>query len=99
MPRRPLDRVPILEQCPRCGRRSRPEGPLCVRCWNDTAEWRNLPFPTLPMNREEQRQAQMAFDFGSSVVVRTICPHGFDTWTDCPACVAVADFDDGGPVG
>jgi hypothetical protein len=28
---------------------------------------------------------------------RPICHHGFETWTDCPACTAVADFDDGGP--
>lgn len=60
----------------------------------------NVPgfLPTHPLNREEQRQAQEAASFGSSVLVPVLdktCPHrGDGVW--CDWCEMAADYDDGG---
>jgi hypothetical protein len=97
---RPLVRVPILLQCPKCGRRSRPGGLLCVRCKRDATLRADLArsFPKLPMTREEERQAREAAEFGNSVLTEYVppaCSHGYDDRSDCPACTSIADWDDG----
>jgi hypothetical protein len=69
---------------------------LCRRCLGKKKLAADLarPFPTLPMKREETRQAEEAVRADSSVLVR-LCPHGFKDWSDCVTCVAAADWDDG----
>ena len=32
-----------------------------------------------------------------AAVRKSICPHGFDDWTECQGCTDAADYDDGGP--
>jgi hypothetical protein len=102
MTRRPIKRVPVVEQCPKCGQHSRPDGPLCRRCYGRDRLRQDLarPFPSLPMTREEERQAREAASFDSSVITHHVplqsCSHGYEDWSDCPACTNTADFDDGG---
>lgn len=134
MSRRPIERVPIADQCARCFRR-RLAGELLCRthldlkyAQQDVAERQlyqlthqdvagSLPAspesgsrstgrqqPTAPpRNREEQRQAQEAASFGSSVLVPVLdktCPHRGADW--CEWCASwqtgaeAADFDGGG---
>jgi hypothetical protein len=85
-----------VKWCVSCGQSVEPGHALCRRCRGRKALAEDLarPFPVLPMNREEKRQATEAREFDSSVLVR-ICPHGFDPWNECPACSDAADFDGG----